>query len=139
VLVLPVSTDRGREWVAVDAARAVVTPIGPLDLTRGSARVEVAAVAVPAERLLDGLTETEVRNLAAIILGAEAAGLAAWCVAAAAEYAKVRVQFGRPIGQFQGIKHKLSRMLVALEQARATIWDATRATGDERTYAAAVA
>jgi alkylation response protein AidB-like acyl-CoA dehydrogenase len=60
-------------------------------------------------------------------------------VAAAADYAKVRVQFGRPIGQFQGIKHKLSRMLVALEQARATVWDATRATGDELAYAAAIA
>ncbi|WP_433499922.1 acyl-CoA dehydrogenase [Sphaerimonospora sp. CA-214678] len=139
VLVLPVSTGGGREWVAVDAAQAVITPVEPLDLTRGSARVEVAEVAVPAERLLGGLTETEVRNLAAIVLGADAVGLAAWCVAAAAEYAKVRVQFGRPIGQFQGIKHKLSRMLVALEQARATIWDATRATGDERAYAAAIA
>ena len=52
--------------------------------------------------------------------------LASWCVTAAAEYAKVRVQFGRPIGQFQGIKHKLARMLVALEQARATVWDGWR-------------
>ncbi|MFC0862826.1 acyl-CoA dehydrogenase [Sphaerimonospora cavernae] len=139
VLVLPVSTDRGQEWVAVDAAHAAITPVKPLDLTRGVARIEVAAVAVPAERVLDGLTETEVGNLAAIILGADAAGVAAWCVAAAADYAKVRVQFGRPIGQFQGIKHKLSRMLVALEQARATVWDAARATGDERAYAAAIA
>ncbi len=49
------------------------------------------------------------------------------------------MQFGRPIGQFQGIKHKLSRMLVALEQARATVWDATRATGSERDSAAAIA
>jgi alkylation response protein AidB-like acyl-CoA dehydrogenase len=102
------------------------------------ARVEVDAVAVPAERVLDGLTRPEVRNLAAIILGADAVGVAAWCVAAAADYAKVRVQFGRPIGQFQGIKHKLSRMLVVLEQARATVWDATRALGEERAYAAAV-
>lgn len=58
VLVLPVATDRGREWVATDAAQAAITPIEPLDLTRGVAKVEVEAVAVPAERVLDGLAES---------------------------------------------------------------------------------
>ncbi|GAA0396627.1 putative acyl-CoA dehydrogenase FadE [Acrocarpospora corrugata] len=139
VLVVPVTTGRGVEWVAIDAASAKVTAIKALDLTRGVARVELAAVAVPEERVLDGLDLTAVRNLAAVLLGADAAGVAQWCVTAAAAYAKVREQFGRPIGQFQGIKHKLSRMLVALEQARATVWDATRAEGDERAFAAAIA
>ncbi|MEW9527223.1 acyl-CoA dehydrogenase [Microbispora sp. NPDC049125] len=139
VLVLPVSTDLGEEWVAIDAAQATVTPLRSLDLTRGVAKVELDAVAVPADRVLEGTARPEVANLAAILLGADAVGLAAWCVTAAADYAKVRVQFGRPIGQFQGVKHKLSRMLVALEQARATVWDATRATGEERGYAAAIA
>ncbi|MGV9772149.1 acyl-CoA dehydrogenase [Streptosporangium sp. NPDC003464] len=127
VLVLPVSTDRGEEWVVLDASEATVTPLGSLDLTRGVAKVELEAVAVPAGRVLDGLDGPDVLDLAAILLGAEAAGVASWCVRAASEYAKVRVQFGRPIGQFQGIKHKAARMLVALEQARATVWDATRA------------
>ncbi|MER5648507.1 acyl-CoA dehydrogenase [Streptosporangium sp. NPDC002524] len=152
ILVLPVSTDRGEEWVAVDASAATVTPVRALDLTRGVARVELDAVAVPAGRVLDGLQGPGVLNLAAILLGAEAAGVASWCVSAAAGYAKVRVQFGRPIGQFQGVKHKASRMLVALEQARATVWDAARATdgtatgtevaegaADELAYAAAIA
>ncbi|TQS26145.1 acyl-CoA dehydrogenase [Microbispora sp. KK1-11] len=139
VLVLPVATDGGEEWVAVDAAQATITAVKSLDLTRGVAKVELDGVEVPAERVLTGLTGAEVRNIAAIVLGADAAGVAAWCVSAAADYAKVRVQFGRPIGQFQGIKHKISRMLVALEQARATVWDATRAEGAERDYAAAIA
>lgn len=139
VLVLPVSTSEGEEWVALDASSAGVTSLPSLDLTRGVGKVTLEAVAVPAERGLDGVERTGVRNLAAILLGAEAAGLASWCVRAAADYAKVRVQFGRPIGQFQGIKHKLSRMLVALDQARATVWDATRATGAELEYAAAIA
>ncbi|GAA2992328.1 acyl-CoA dehydrogenase [Streptosporangium longisporum] len=149
VLVLPVSTDRGEEWVAVDASAATVTPVGALDVTRGVARIELDAVAVPAGRILDGLQGPGVLNLAATVLGAEAAGVASWCVTAAAEYAKVRVQFGRPIGQFQGVKHKAARMLVALEQARATVWDAARAfdgagsgdrvTADELAYAAAIA
>ncbi|MET8155973.1 acyl-CoA dehydrogenase [Sphaerisporangium sp. NPDC005289] len=139
VLVLPVSTGQGEEWVALSASDVTVTPVRSLDLTRAVAKVEVDAVAVPAERVLDGLDRARVRDLAAILLGAEAAGVAAWCVRAAADYAKVRVQFGRPIGQFQGVKHKASRMLVALEQARATVWDATRASGDELRYAAAIA
>ncbi|MFD8556300.1 acyl-CoA dehydrogenase [Streptosporangium canum] len=141
VLVLPVSTDRGEEWVALDASEAAVTPVRSLDLTRGVAKVELDAVAVPAGRVLDGLEGPGVLNLAAILLGAEAAGVASWCVSAASDYAKVRVQFGRPIGQFQGVKHKAARMLVALEQARATVWDATRAAGagDEAAYAAAIA
>ncbi|MET8048149.1 acyl-CoA dehydrogenase [Streptosporangium sp. NPDC005286] len=145
ILVLPVSTDRGEEWVAVDASAATVTPVGSLDLTRGVAKVELDAVTVPAGRVLDGLRASAVHNLAVILLGAEAAGVASWCVTAAAEYAKVRVQFGRPIGQFQGVKHKAARMLVALEQARATVWDAARAadggdvSADELAYATAIA
>ncbi|WP_157250375.1 acyl-CoA dehydrogenase [Nonomuraea typhae] len=139
ILVLPVTTDDGEEWVAVDASAATVTAVPSLDITRAVAKVELAAAAVPAERILDGVEGPDVRNLAAILLGAEAVGLASWCVRAAADYAKVREQFGRPIGQFQGIKHKLSRMLVALEQARATVWDATRAEGRELEYAAAIA
>ncbi|MEQ4715445.1 acyl-CoA dehydrogenase [Nonomuraea sp. B19D2] len=138
-LVLPVATADGAEWVLVDASAATVTPVKSLDLTRPVAKVELSEVVVPAEGILGGVQSSDVRNIAAILLGAEAAGLASWCVTAAAEYAKVRVQFGRPIGQFQGIKHKLSRMLVALEQARATVWDATRAAerraGPERARA----
>ncbi|GAB1820464.1 acyl-CoA dehydrogenase [Herbidospora sp. RD11066] len=132
ILVLPA----GDTWVAVEASAATITAIPALDLTRGVARVELSGAE---GRVLDGLTAETVRHLAAVLLGADAIGVASWCVSAAADYAKVREQFGRPIGQFQGIKHKLSRMLVALEQARATVWDATRATGDERDYAAAIA
>ncbi|MCK2221051.1 acyl-CoA dehydrogenase [Actinomadura sp. ATCC 31491] len=139
VLVLPVSTPDGELWVALDASAATVTELKSLDLTRAVAKVELSDAAVPAERVLEGVGDADVRRLAAVLLGAEATGLASWCVTAAADYAKVRVQFGRPIGQFQGIKHKLSRMLVALEQARATVWDATRADGNELAYAAAIA
>ena len=66
--------------------------------------------------------------------------MAAWCVATAAEHAVVREQFGRPIGQFQGVKHRCADMLCALELARAAAWDAARAvTGSEQaTLATAV-
>jgi alkylation response protein AidB-like acyl-CoA dehydrogenase len=130
VLVLPVVTDRGEEWVAADAGAPglTVSALDSLDLTRRVYRVEADGLAVGGARVLDGLTGEDVRNLAAVVLGAEACGVAGWCVRTAAEYAKIREQFGRPIGQFQGVKHKCAAMLVALEQARALVWDAaTRA------------
>ncbi|MGH3241302.1 MAG: acyl-CoA dehydrogenase family protein, partial [Spirillospora sp.] len=125
ILVLPV--DGGAQWVAVDAADATITPVASLDRTRRVSAVELPALAVPADRVLDGVTTARVRDLAATLFGAEAAGLAGWLVGTAAEYAKVREQFGRPIGQFQGVKHKAARALIALEQARAAAWDAARA------------
>ncbi len=83
-----------------------------------------------ADRRLDGLTTERVRDIAALLLAAEAVGVAQWCVDTAAEYAKVRVQFGRPIGQFQGVKHRCADMLARTELARAATWDAARAVRD---------
>ncbi|MFC6936170.1 acyl-CoA dehydrogenase [Actinomadura yumaensis] len=142
VVVLPVATDDGEQWVAVDASALKVTPVESLDRVRRVATVEVPEVAVAADRVLDGVTGGRVRDLAAALFGAEAAGLAGWLVATASQYAKVREQFGRPIGQFQGVKHKAARMLIRLEQARAAAWDAARALDEgarEAGFAAAVA
>ncbi|QKW36672.1 acyl-CoA dehydrogenase [Actinomadura sp. NAK00032] len=141
VVVLPVAADDGEQWVAVDAADLAVTPVASLDRVRRVAAVEASGVAVAADRVLDGLTAGRVADLAAALFGAEAAGLAGWLVETAAEYAKVREQFGRPIGQFQGVKHKAARSLIALEQARAAAWDAARALDEgteEAGFAAAV-
>ncbi|QXJ20039.1 acyl-CoA dehydrogenase [Actinomadura graeca] len=143
LLVLPVACEDGVRWVAVDAADLTVTPVeASLDRVRRVASVEAAGVRVGADRVLDGLTTARVRDLAAALFGAEAAGLAGWLVATAAEYAQVREQFGRPIGQFQGVKHKAARALTALEQARAAAWDAARALDENAPaagFAAAVA
>ncbi|MBO2450184.1 acyl-CoA dehydrogenase [Actinomadura barringtoniae] len=142
VIVLPVATEGGQEWVAVDAADLTVTPVVSLDKVRRVAKVEAADVSVAADRVLDGLTAGQVRDLAAALLGAEVAGLSGWLVTTASEYAKVREQFGRPIGQFQGVKHKAARMLIQLEQSRAAAWDAARALDDgaeDAGFAAAVA
>jgi alkylation response protein AidB-like acyl-CoA dehydrogenase len=127
VIILPVATGSGEEWVAVDAADLAVTELPSMDPSRPVASVEAREVTVPGSRALTGLNGTDVLDLASVLFGAEAAGVAAWCVDAAAGYAKVREQFGRPIGQFQAVKHKCARMLVALEQARAVVWDAARA------------
>jgi alkylation response protein AidB-like acyl-CoA dehydrogenase len=139
LIVLPVATDAGEEWVAFDSADLVVTELPSLDPVRRVARVEARHVTVADDRILDGLAGADVLDLAAVLFGADAAGVASWCVTAAAEYAKVREQFGRPIGQFQGIKHKCARMLVALEQARAVVWDAARALDEAHAPAEAEA
>jgi alkylation response protein AidB-like acyl-CoA dehydrogenase len=127
LVIMPVATGAGETWVAVDEAELDVTPLDSLDLTRSVARVTADGLRVPAERVLDGLGRTEVTGLAATLLGAEAAGISGWAVSTAAEYAKIRRQFGRPIGQFQAVKHRCARMLTQAEQADATVWDAARA------------
>jgi alkylation response protein AidB-like acyl-CoA dehydrogenase len=141
LFVLPVKTAEGEEWVAVSAAEVTVEPLESLDPVRGVARVSLRELS--SGQVLTGLTRPDVRAIAAVILGAEACGVAGWAVDTAAAYARTREQFGRPIGQFQGIKHKCARMLVELERARAAVWDAAHAVsrdaGDQVAYAAGVA
>ena len=84
----------------------------------------------------------QLRDLGRLLLSAEAAGIARECTEAAAAYAKVREQFGRPIAMFQAVKHHCANMLVATELATAAVWDAARAAaggGDQFTFATAVA
>jgi alkylation response protein AidB-like acyl-CoA dehydrogenase len=101
------------------------TEVASVDLTRRLGRIDAA----PNGRRID-ITDDDVRALAAVLFAAEAIGIAQWCVDTASEYAKVRVQFGRPIGQFQGVKHRCAEMLARTELARAAVWDAARAADD---------
>ncbi|MFL6051692.1 MAG: acyl-CoA dehydrogenase [Actinoallomurus sp.] len=141
VLVAPVAVDDGaEEWIALDRRDLGAEALDGVDAVRGVARIAPRG-AVPAGRVLTGLTRPGVLALAAVILGAEACGVAGWAVEAAASYARSREQFGRPIGQFQGVKHKCARMLIELEKARAAVWDAAQAVaaGDQVRYATGVA
>ena len=116
VIVLPVDG----EWFAFERGAVTVETAPSLDPTRRVARVEGsggARVDIDGER---------VRELASVLFAAELVGVMRWCVDTAAAYAKVREQFGRPIGQFQAVKHRCADMLTALEQARAVAWDAAR-------------
>jgi len=136
LIILPARTQAetgraGTVWVAVDASSLDITGVDSLDLTRRLGRVTATDVAVPAERQLARLPQAAAANLAAVIFCAEAVGIAGWAVSTAAEYAKLRHQFGRPIGQFQAVKHRCARMLVAAEQAAAVVWDAARAADED--------
>lgn len=126
ILLLPVRINATTRWIVVDATEVRVSEQDSLDVTRASARVDLDGLEFPTERVLDGFDEEYVPSLAAVLFGAEAVGVASWCVSTAAEYAQTRVQFGKPIGQFQGVKHKCAHMGIALEEARAVVWDAAR-------------
>ena len=131
VLLAPVGAGR---WLLVDrersgdAVRAESLP--GLDATRPVAAVAVEGLVLPAAEQVFASDEL-VRGLALVLGAAESAGIARWCLDTASEYAKVRVQFGRPIGQFQAVKHALADMLVAVEQCAAVAWDASAAWSEE--------
>ncbi|WP_351230393.1 acyl-CoA dehydrogenase [Streptomyces sp. NPDC002133] len=116
-------------WFAVDAADLSVRGHESADPTRPTAEVTAHGVTVSRDRVLD-VDPALVRDLAAVLFAAEACGTAAWALHTATEHAKVREQFGRPIGQFQAVKHLCADMLVRVEQARALTWDAARAADD---------
>ena len=124
--------DAGTEWCLLDRAdlgeQVRVTALPALDATRPVGALEIASsgVVLPAGARVV-VPDEQVRGLALTLAAAESAGIARWCLDTASEYAKVRVQFGRPIGQFQAVKHALADMLVAVEQAAAVAWDAAAA------------
>jgi alkylation response protein AidB-like acyl-CoA dehydrogenase len=137
VFVLPA----GDEWLLVDGAAEGVTVelLEATDFSRPLARVVLAAA--PAQVL--GASGQRVTDLIATVLAAETAGLARWLLETANEYAKVREQFGKPIGSFQAVKHMCAEMLLRSQQAAVAAADAaSAAAGDDAeqlSIAAAVA
>jgi alkylation response protein AidB-like acyl-CoA dehydrogenase len=105
----------------VDAVAPELAPGTSPDLSRG-----MSWLANPAE-----LPERTERLLIALA-AAEASGIARWCLDTAVEYAKVREQFGKPIGSFQAIKHICAEMLETSEAITAAAWDATNTVDDEQ-------
>jgi alkylation response protein AidB-like acyl-CoA dehydrogenase len=135
LLVLPA----GDDVVVVEVGDGVTVETPPnLDPTRRTSRVTLdgaAATVLPGAR--PALTD-----LGRLLLSAEAVGIARECTEQAAAYAKDRIQFGRPIGMYQAVKHHCANMVVDTELATAAVWDAARAAdlgGDQRAYAAALA
>jgi alkylation response protein AidB-like acyl-CoA dehydrogenase len=106
---------------AVEAAEVVRTPVTPLDLTRTLS--DVAFTAGPARQLADAEGAARAWSAAlttgAVLLASEQLGVAEWCLETTVDHLKTRHQFGRPIGSFQGLKHRLAELWVAVTQARA--------------------
>ncbi|OPX08091.1 acyl-CoA dehydrogenase [Mycobacterium sp. AT1] len=131
ILVLPVSIDSREEWIVLDADQVEIEPVKSVDPLRPLAHVRANAVEVADDRVLTNLSRTRARALMSTLLSAECIGVARWATDTASEYAKIREQFGRPIGQFQAIKHKCANMIAETERATAAVWDAARAVDEE--------
>ena len=99
-------------WTTVTAHR-----VDTMDLTRRLARVE-------AKDSADIGADPGLADRAAILLAAEQIGAATKCLDLTVEYTKDRVQFGRPIGSFQALKHRMADLYVAVQSARAVVNDA---------------
>ena len=100
------------------------TALSTMDQTRKQAKLvfeDVEAELVGAEGRGWPVLST-VLDLAAVALAAEQVGGAQRCLDMSVEYAKVRVQFGRPIGSFQAIKHKCADMLLEVESAKSAAY-----------------
>src|SRR5690606_35016153 len=112
------------------------------DLVRRNALVTADSLVLEESEVL-GLDPQRVVDITAALFAAEAAGIANWATTTAADYARVREQFGRAIGQFQGVKHTGARRFCTTERAVVTAWDAARALagpgGPEASLAAAIA
>jgi alkylation response protein AidB-like acyl-CoA dehydrogenase len=131
VLVLGARSSAGDVWLVVDAASVQVEAAPGVDTTRSIGRVSATGVEIPTARILTGVSTDRVRELAATLLAAEASGVARWCFSTALDHVKVREQFGRPVGSFQAIKHKVANLFVRVEVMAAAAWDAARALHDE--------
>jgi alkylation response protein AidB-like acyl-CoA dehydrogenase len=107
--------DRSRGWWDVDLATSTPT--------------HVVATGDDARWLVDAAT---------VLVAADLLGVGEWLLATTVSYAKVREQFGRPIGSFQVVKHKAADMLAALKGVRAATYYAAMAL-DARTADASLA
>lgn len=116
-VVLAVEAGRIERWSDVSAEA-----LTPLDPTRRLARLTggTATVVGPDPGMAD---------IAAILLAAEQIGAASRCLDLTVDYTKQRVQFGRPIGSFQALKHRMADLYVAVEAARSVVGEAIAAPG----------
>jgi alkylation response protein AidB-like acyl-CoA dehydrogenase len=118
---------------AVDAIAAIRTPVTALDLTRRLCDVSLSSA--PGRLVAEGVAADRAWSTAlaagAAVLASEQLGVAEWCLDTTIEYVKTRHQFGRPIGSFQGLKHRLAELWVAVTQARAVARYAAGCVSDD--------
>ena len=134
LLLVVAQADGGPSLFAVrgDADGLGRRPLETLDLTRKQAALSLDAVPGRLIGAEGSAADVVVRTLrlAAVALAAEQVGGAQRCLDMSVEYAKIRMQFGRPIGSFQAIKHMCADMLLEVESARSAAYYAAWAAQD---------
>ncbi len=138
VLVARLAGTSGEDGIAFftvdgDAPGLTRTPLATMDQTRKQARLELSGVRAAAlgESGKGWAALSKTLDQAAVCLANEMVGGAQQCLDMSVEYAKVRVQFGRPIGSFQAIKHKCADMLLEVESGKSAAYYAAWAAAED--------
>ncbi|GAD47398.1 putative acyl-CoA dehydrogenase [Caenibius tardaugens NBRC 16725] len=150
LLVVAAKADDGKTVLAAipaDSAGVTIERHVSMDLTRPLSTVRFAGVAVAQDQILGGAGDAAAAlertlDLARIALAAENAGGAEGVLDMTVAYTKDRVQFGRPIGSFQALKHRMADMMVEVETAKTGAYYAACVVdegSDELAEAAAIA
>ena len=132
---LVIAADSDGSPVVVEVAGLTVTPQPVLDETRRLATVSAEAVEGAPVLRFDGDPQEQVRRLldrAAVAVACDSLGLSEAMLAATVAYAKVRNQFGRPIGSFQAVKHACADMQVAIAVSRQLVSAAVETVAEDR-------
>lgn len=134
LLLISAGTPSGPSLFCVEpgAPGVRIEAVETVDPTRRVARVELAGApaALLGEEGGGAAVLDRALDAAVVLLAAEQVGVAEWCLETATAYAGTRVQFGRPIGSFQAVKHKLATVLLEVEAATSAmmygLWSAVR-------------
>ena len=126
LVLVPAATGEGMSLFAVrgPAPGLARTLLPAFDATRKYARLDFAATPATLLGTAGGAASALARvyDLGCVVLACEQVGVAERALDMARDYALLRTQFGRPIGSFQAIKHKLADVLLELEAARSAAW-----------------
>jgi len=119
--------------VAGDAAGLTRTALETMDMTRKQAKLEFSGVKAEllGEEGAGWAPLSKTLDQAAVCLSSEMVGGSQQVLDMSVDYAKVRVQFGRPIGSFQAIKHKCADMLLEVESAKSAAYYAAWAAAED--------
>ncbi|MEM7078134.1 MAG: acyl-CoA dehydrogenase family protein [Pseudomonadota bacterium] len=132
-LLLAVNTQNGPALAALDRESVSLTPQHAMDTTKPMARVALDGVTLSTDYLLpmDTAQLAYLTDCGAMATTAEMIGAAAATLELTSAYAKERIQFGKPIGQYQGVKHRLAEMFVDVESARSLCYYAAWTIDDD--------
>lgn len=149
LLVVGARADSGTDlnnlrWFVVEKGTAgvEVTAEEGVDLARDVASVRFRDADVTEAARLFSIDADRAADLTVALMAVEAAGVIAWCSDAATAFVKSRIQFGRPVGAFQAVQHRVAQLRITSELATASAWDAVRGLSEnatQRTHAVAAA
>jgi len=122
----------------------IVSLLPTMDATRKYCGVEFKNVPVSTDNVLGEPNQgwgplCRAMQRVQVAISAESIGGAQWAMEAATDYAKIRIQFGQPIGAYQAIKHRCAQMFVDVESSRSLLYYAAWAQDNEEPTAAAIA